>query len=108
MDSSLLPSRLRKRRHIWNARTRVESIFTHGLFANVVSIYGALAAVFIACLVVYVPVFHRPTAFETGSLGALFWTPHLAFGVYIFALNEWLKWTARNRPESWVARRLAW
>ena len=94
--------------HIWNARTRVESIFKHGLFANVVSIYGAGASVAIACLLVYVPVFHRPTAFETGSLHPLFWTPHFAFCVYIFTLNEGLKWMVRHRPDSFVARRFAW
>jgi magnesium-transporting ATPase (P-type) len=86
----------------------VESIFKHGLFTNVVAIYGALASIFIACLVIYVPVFHRSDAFQTGSLKPLFWTPHFVFAVYIFALNEGIKWAARNRPDSWVARYLAW
>jgi hypothetical protein len=53
-------------------------------------------------------VFHRPQAFRTAALSPLFWAPHFAFGVYIFAYNESVKWAVRNRPRSWVARHLAW
>ena len=94
--------------HIWNCRTRVESIFRHGLFSNVVTVYGALSAIFVACFVVYLPPFHRPNAFQTTALSALLWVPHFVFGAYIFTYNEAVKWAVRHRPRSWAARRLGW
>ena len=80
----------------------------HGLFANVVAVYGAIAEVAIAALVVYLPAFHRGTAFQTAALRPLLWTPHFAFAVYIFVYNEGVKRAIRRRPDSWVATHLGW
>ena len=62
----------------------------------------------IAAFVVYLPAFHRPTAFQTAAMRPLLWTPHFAFALYIFSFNEGVKWCIRNRPGSWVARNLGW
>jgi len=94
--------------HIWNCRTRSESIFVHGLFSNIVTVWGVMAELAIAVFIVYLPAFHAAEAFQTASLRALLWTPHLAFALYIFAYNETVKWAARRRPEGWVATRLQW
>ena len=86
----------------------MESIFSHGLFANVVAVYGAIAEIAIAAFIIYLPAFHRPTAFQTATLRPLLWTPHFAFGLYIFVYNEGVKWCIRNRPNSWIGTHLGW
>jgi sodium/potassium-transporting ATPase subunit alpha len=94
--------------HIWNCRTRVASCFTHGLFSNVVTLYGGVTEIAIACAVIYVPVLQRSNAFQTRDLHGEFWLPQLAFALYIFAYNEGVKWCVRHRPAGWVATRLSW
>jgi sodium/potassium-transporting ATPase subunit alpha len=94
--------------HIWNCRTRSTSIFTHGLFTNVVTIYGAVAAVAIMCAVIYIPVFHSINAFQTRNLGGMFWLPQFIYMGYIFGYNEFVKYFVRNRPGGWVAENLGW
>jgi hypothetical protein len=93
---------------VWNCRTRRSSIFTHGLFSNVVTIYGAVAEVCIMCGVIYIPIFQSVDAFQTRDLRGVFWLPQFTYAGYIFAYNEAVKWAVRNRPGSWVATYLAW
>jgi hypothetical protein len=95
-------------RHIWNCRTRSASIFTHGLFSNVVTVYGGVCEIAIACAVIYVPAFQREDAFQTADLGGVFWLPHFIYAGYIFGYNEAVKWAVRNRPGGWVATHLGW
>jgi magnesium-transporting ATPase (P-type) len=94
--------------HIWCCRTRTESIFSHGLFANLATLYGCVAELAIACFVVYLPAFHNPQAFQTAALKPLLWAPQFAFGAFIFAYNEAVKACVRRRPHGWVARYLQW
>lgn len=94
--------------HIWNCRTRTVSLFTHGVFSNIVTVYGWVLEIAIAAAVIYVPVFQTQDAFQTANLPGIFWTPHLIYAVYIFAYNETVKWFVRARPTSWVARYLGW
>jgi hypothetical protein len=84
------------------------SLFTHGVFSNVVTVYGWAIEIAIAAAVIYVPAFQRADAFQTADLGGVFWTPHFIYGAYIFAYNEGIKWFVRNRPQSWVAQNLGW
>jgi hypothetical protein len=95
-------------RHIWNCRTRSASIFTHGLFSNVVTVYGGVCEIAIACAVIYIPAFQREDAFQTADLSGVFWLPHFIYAGYIFGYNEAVKWAVRNRPGGWVATHLAW
>ncbi len=62
----------------------------------------------VGAFVVYLPAFHDPTAFQTASLRPLFWTPHFTFALYIFLLNEGIKWSIRHRPNGWIANHMAW
>ena len=94
--------------HIWNCRTRTVSIFTHGLFSNVVTVYGFFIEIAIAAAVIYVPAFQTVDAFQTADLSGVFWTPHFIYAGYIFAYNEAVKYFVRTRPQSWVARYLGW
>ena len=94
--------------HIWNCRTRSTSVFAHGLFSNVVTIYGCVTEVAIMCAVIYVPIFQRPSAFQSWDLRGYFWLPQFIYGAYIFAFNEGVKWAQRNAPHGWVATHLAW
>lgn len=66
--------------HIWNCRTRTVSIVSHGLFTNVVTIYGVIAEVAIAVGVVYIPAFHssqNTDSFQTAFLPGIYWTVNL-------------------------------
>ena len=94
--------------HIWNCRTRSASIYSHGLLSNVVTIYGGATEIAIACAVIYIPAFQKPDAFQTADLRGYFWLPHFVYMFYIFGYNETVKWFARNRPQSFVARNMAW
>ena len=73
-----------------------------------VTIYGGVAEICIMCAVIYIPVFQRPSAFQTADLGGIFWTPHFIYAVFIFSYNESVKFCVRNYPLGWVARYLAW
>jgi sodium/potassium-transporting ATPase subunit alpha len=95
--------------HIWNCRTRVESIFSRlWLLSNPATIYGCVAAVAIACFVIFLPAFHSPQAFQSASVKPVLWTPQFAFAAFITVYNELVKRTVRRRPISWVARNLQW
>ena len=41
--------------HLFACRTRLESLFTHGLFSNWTSIVGATISIILACIIVYTP-----------------------------------------------------
>lgn len=58
--------------------------------------------------IIYVPIFHNPSAFGTADLGGYFWLPNIAYGIFITALNEFIKYHARNHPDGRVAKTLAW
>lgn len=94
--------------HVWNCRTRVDSVFTRGIFSNVVTSYGAALAVLIAVVIVYVPELHHEDAFATTDPRPEIWLPHLAYAGFTFGYNECVKWCARRRPASWIARNLSW
>jgi sodium/potassium-transporting ATPase subunit alpha len=94
--------------HIWNCRTRTASIFSHGLFSNVVMLYGGVTEIAIMCAVIYVPVFQRMDAFQTRDLLGVYWLPQFAYAGFIFAYNEGVKWAVRAMPRGWVARHLSW
>jgi hypothetical protein len=87
----------------------VESIFSRvWLLSNPATIYGCVAAVAIACFVIFLPAFHSPQAFQSASVKPLLWAPQFAFAAFITLYNELVKRTVRRRPTSWVARNLQW
>jgi sodium/potassium-transporting ATPase subunit alpha len=93
--------------HLFNCRTRTESIFTHGC-GNIVSIFGCTAAIGIMVAVVYIPAFQVPSAFASWDLHGLYYAPQFIFLAYITTYNETVKWFVRNRPKSWIARYFGW
>ena len=94
--------------HIWNCRTRTTSIFVHGLFTNVVTLYGVVAEVAIMCAVIYIPAFHATSAFQTFPLHGIFWLPHFIFLGWIFGYNELTKHLIRTRPNAhWCVPRFS-
>jgi sodium/potassium-transporting ATPase subunit alpha len=94
--------------HIWNCRTRTTSIFKHGLFTNVVTLYGVVAEVAIMAAVIYIPAFHATSAFQTYSLHGTFWLPHFIYVGWIFGYNEITKYLIRSRPNAPWIRFIAW
>ena len=84
------------------------SLFSHGVFSNVVTFYGFFMEIAIAAAVIYVPAFQRQDAFQTADLAGVFWTPHFIYAGWIFGYNEAVKYFVRTKPDSWVARYLGW
>jgi sodium/potassium-transporting ATPase subunit alpha len=92
--------------HVWVCKTRVVSVFTHGLFGNLITIWGGVFALFIAAFFVYIP--GVQAIFFTGTLDGALWTCSIAYGAYILLYTEGAKWQLRKNPEGFVAKWLAW
>ena len=92
--------------HIWLCKTRVASIFTHGIFRNTVTIFGVFISLIVMVVVVFIPALQP--IFLTANLGGIGWLPHLVFLLIMLPYTEMTKWAARNHPESWWATRMAW
>jgi magnesium-transporting ATPase (P-type) len=92
--------------HIWMCKCRNASIFTHGLFGNMVMNYGAIIELTLIMFVVFVP-FSQPF-FGTKQFLPILWILPLAPFVLIFSRNELVRYMARNYPDSWVAQNLNW
>ena len=72
------------------------------------TIYGCLTEVGIIVGVIYIPVFHAPSSFQTATLHGYFWLPHLVYGVYITVYNETVKYLIRKDPNGKTAQLLGW
>jgi sodium/potassium-transporting ATPase subunit alpha len=92
--------------HLWVVKTRVASLFNHGILSNPVTIGGAIASLATAVLFVYVPAVQP--YFFTAALSGPIWACSLAFGAYILLYTEATKYAARKYPNGWIARNLSW
>jgi len=77
-------------------KTRVESLFTHGV-SNVVFNYGLLQETTLIFLLVYVP--GLQTAFKTENILFEDWLVAVPFSVFLLAYDEARKWAMRTYPD---------
>ncbi|KAF8072642.1 Atpalpha [Scenedesmus sp. PABB004] len=92
--------------HIWVCKTRTESIFSHGVFRNIVTVYGVSLSVVVMIVVVYVPFLQG--IFTTWHLPGIGWVPMVGTLLWLLPYSEFTKRQVRTNPEGWWARTMAW
>ena len=92
--------------HVWLCKTRVTSIFEHGVFENKVTLIGVSIALFLVLIVVFIPGLQY--IFMTGSLRGVIWPVHLIFPTFMLCYTEATKFMVRNYPDSTWATSLGW
>lgn len=91
--------------HIWVCKTRVNSIFVHGL-GNKLTFYGVFVGLVLVIFFSYVPGVH---AFVGSAV--VNWTPWAVApvtGVFLWIYSEGYKWFYRRFPNNRVAKFLTW
>lgn len=88
------------------SKTRLLSVFQHGIMNNNFLLFAIVFEVCLMVLLVYVPPFN--SVFGTEAL----WGPHWLLGVpwmvFLFAYDETRKWLMRRSPEGYVRRSTYW
>ena len=82
--------------HVFLAKTRTSSVFTHPVFANKSTLVGVGAALCIAAVVIYVPAVNA--FFGMAAISIIWWTPFLVFAAFAVAYTEGYKALNRWRP----------
>ena len=77
-------------------KTRLSSLFTHGM-GNMVLNYGYLQETVLIILLVYVPGLQN--AFKTENIEFKDWAIALPFSIFLFAYDEGRKWWMRANPD---------
>ncbi|TYZ65115.1 hypothetical protein PybrP1_005692, partial [[Pythium] brassicae (nom. inval.)] len=95
--------------HIWMCKTRRASIFRHGVFNNIVMVYGTLVSVLLAIILVYVPNVND----VMGALPAEYlpWIIVLCSGSATWLYREGTKYVARcdeDGKPGFVSKYLLW
>jgi sodium/potassium-transporting ATPase subunit alpha len=93
--------------HIWVCKTRIISIFTHGMFKNRLTIYGVGIGLVLVVFFSYVPGVQG--IIGSGTVGWIPWVCALGAGAVLLLYNEGSKWVFRKLGrESRLVRALAW
>jgi sodium/potassium-transporting ATPase subunit alpha len=91
--------------HIWMCKTRFLSVFTHGLFHNMMMNFGVIIELAIIIIVVFAPVH---SFFHNGEFPGIYWLVVLVGWAGIFLLNEPRKWAIRNYPNNAFVKLVSW
>jgi sodium/potassium-transporting ATPase subunit alpha len=91
--------------HIWVCKTRINSIFVHGL-SNKLTFYGVFVGFLLVIFFSYVPGVHNFVG--SAVVGWIPWAAAPATGTVLMVYNEGAKWFRRRRPENAVAKALTW
>jgi magnesium-transporting ATPase (P-type) len=93
--------------HIWVCKTRIISIFTHGIFINRLTLYGVAIGLVLVVFFSYVPGVQG--VIGSATVGWIPWVCALGAGAVLWLYNEGSKWVFRKLgPESRLVRALAW
>lgn len=91
--------------HIWMCKTRVLSVFQHGLFDNHLMIMGVLLEIAIILIIAFIP----PNSFFLNwNPPGYVWAIVLVGWAGLFLINEPRKWLIRNHKGNKVVDFLAW
>ncbi|GAB9476274.1 putative hydrolase [Globisporangium polare] len=95
--------------HVWMCKTRRISIFRHGIFNNIVMVYGTLLSVTLAVILVYVPSVNDVMGAEPATYAP--WLFALGTGAITWLYREGTKYIARrdfdDKP-GFVSKYLLW
>ena len=92
--------------HIFACKTRSISLLQHGIFNNVVMIYGILIEISLMCLFIFTPKMNELLVGK--PFEGVYWLLLPIPGVIILILTEVRKYAARNNPKGFVATYLNW
>ncbi|SPQ93560.1 unnamed protein product (mitochondrion) [Plasmodiophora brassicae] len=93
--------------HIFHVKTRVNSIFEHGVFNNRLMNAGVLVELGLVIAIVYVPFMN--SAFGTAYGGQTeLWTMNLVSAVYLTGFNEFRKYMLRKDLTSTFSHWMGW
>ncbi len=92
--------------HIWVCKTRRVSIFEHGLFRNLITVWGTTISITVMIIAVYAPFLQG--IFSTANMVGIGWVAQLGFPLVFVPYTELVKKLAREDPDGWVATHLCW
>jgi magnesium-transporting ATPase (P-type) len=92
--------------HIWVCKTRQVSIFKHGIFRNLVTVWGVCISIPVMVIIVYMPFLQG--IFSTANMVGIGWVAQLGFLLVFVPYTEYTKALARRDPDGWVAQHLCW
>jgi len=84
--------------HIFMCKTRFISIFRHGVFNNIVLLYGVTIEICLMVLIIFVPSSH--TIFQSNDFPGEFWPILFLSWFSFFVLHEGAKWLKRTYPQN--------
>lgn len=93
--------------HIWVCKTRIISVFTHGIFRNRLTLYGVAVGLALVVFFSYVPGVQGVVG--SGTVGWIPWVCGIGGGAVLWLYNEGSQWFFRRAgPENRIVRSLAW
>ena len=92
--------------HVWMCKTRFSSIFSHGIFNNMMMWYGVIIELLLIFIFLFVPKLNAVLVGLpfTGKFFPLFLVPWAT----LFVVNEGRKWIGRKYPGGFVAKWINW
>jgi len=94
--------------HVLLVRTRRQSIFTHGIFTNVVTDYGIGVELCLIVIFIFVPVISSDVMTFSGKLPKSLWFLFLLGWGTLFLFIEGFKWAKRNGKGGWIINALGY
>lgn len=91
--------------NIWMCKTRHVSVFKHGIFKNVVMLYGVLVEFLLLMLFIYVP--GLQDVMETENVSWYGWLPFVGTVVTLWTVVEVRKYFYRRHPDNRVLKLLS-
>jgi sodium/potassium-transporting ATPase subunit alpha len=79
-------------------KTRISSLFTHGITKNKVFLYGLCQEIGLICMVDYIGGLNQ--GFKTLPIDGIAWAIVLPFAVFLFCYDELRKFICRSFPDS--------
>lgn len=92
--------------NVFVCKTRFISLFEHGPLRNHITAYGIFVSIFISLFFIYVNGIQN--LFQTANMPGYWFITPLAFAVIMVPATEWSKKKARQDPNGWWARNMAW
>jgi len=93
--------------HIWMCKTTTQSIFSHGIFSNHITVYGTIIQVAILMIIIFVP--YLQPFFNTYNLPSVFWTPIIGSIGCMWIWGEGRRYLFRTLPKRhWFYKTFYW
>jgi sodium/potassium-transporting ATPase subunit alpha len=88
--------------HVWLCKTRIESVFTHGLLRNEFTLWGVAVEICIIILIIFPP--SSNSIFFSRPFPERFWALLVVAPTALFLWQEGRKWWVRRHPHGFFAK----